>query len=504
MVAITESDRRVLAVGFAAKEMIGRTPGEIIAYRPMKDGVIADYRVTQAMLRYFMTKAMGRFQIFKPEVMVSVPTGVTSTERRAVVEAAIRAGAKSAYVVKESVLAAIGAGIPIQEARGNMVVDIGGGTLDVAVISLGGIVASISVKCAGDKLDRAIIDYVKKAYNLGIGEKTAEDVKIAVGSALPVEEELIVVVRGRDFITGLPRTAELKTNDVVKAIGKELREMIKAIRDVLQETPPELASDIIDRGITMTGGTSMLRNFPELVLKMRCFVLHAGRVLRWTIWTRTKKQSSRSDEKINSLPKMRHHAYYVEGSMREFDALKLQVRPLYAQTHERFGIDEARELIQRASLKNFKDTIFLIAASSITSEAQQALLKLFEEPQPGTTFILVMPHGVLLPTLKSRMLQYPERIAVTSPEKSLAKIFLKSVGKSRSDMVVALLKDEEGTKERVRDFLEELEIELHKKIKDQKVREGLEDIAKVRSYVGDRAPALKMLLEHLGAILPTV
>ncbi|MGC9602226.1 MAG: rod shape-determining protein [Minisyncoccia bacterium] len=267
VVAISEVDKHVLAVGFAAKEMIGRTPGEIVAYRPLRDGVIADYRVTQAMLRYFIQKALGRFQFFKPEVMISVPTGVTSTERRAVVEAAIRAGAKSAYVVKESVLAAIGAGIPIQEARGNMVVDLGGGTCDVAVISLGGIVASTSVKCAGDKLDHAIADYIKKTYNLGIGEKTAEDVKIAIGSAVPMEEEFAVMVRGRDFISGLPRTVEIKTNDIVKAIGKELREIIKAIRDVLQETPPELASDIIDRGIIMTGGTSLLRNFPELVLR---------------------------------------------------------------------------------------------------------------------------------------------------------------------------------------------------------------------------------------------
>ncbi len=267
VVAISEIDKRILAVGAEAKEMIGRTPGEIVAYRPLKDGVIADYRVTQAMLRYFIHKALGRWQLFKPEVMVSVPTGVTSTERRAVVEAAIRAGAKNAYVVKESVLAAIGAGIPIQEARGRMVVDIGGGTADVAVISLGGIVASISVKCAGDKLDRAITDYIKKTYNLAIGDKTAEDVKIGIGSAVPVEEELTMTVRGRDFITGLPRSVELRTNDIVKAMGKELREIIKAIRDVLQETPPELAADIIDTGITMTGGTALLRNFAELVLR---------------------------------------------------------------------------------------------------------------------------------------------------------------------------------------------------------------------------------------------
>lgn len=267
VVAISEADKRILAVGAEAKEMIGRTPGEIIAYRPLKDGVIADYRVTQAMLRYFIRKAVGKYQLFKPEVMVSVPTGVTSTERRAVVEAAIRAGARSAYVVKESVLAAIGAGIPIQESRGNMVVDMGGGTTDVAVISLGGIVASTSVKCAGDRLDHAIADYMKKVYNLGIGDKTAEAVKITVGSAVPVEEEITMSVRGRDFITGLPRTVEVRTNDIVKAIGKELREMVKAIRDVLQETPPELASDIIDRGITLTGGTAQLRNFAELVLR---------------------------------------------------------------------------------------------------------------------------------------------------------------------------------------------------------------------------------------------
>jgi rod shape-determining protein MreB len=267
VVAISEIDKRILAVGQDAKDMIGRTPGEIIAYRPMRDGVIADYRVTQAMLRYFIGKALGRFQFFKPEVMVSVPTGVTSTERRAVVEAAMRAGAKRAYVVRESVLAAIGAGIPIQEPRGNMVVDIGGGTIDVAVISLGGVVCSTSVKCAGDKLDHAIADYIRKTYNLGIGEKTAENVKIAVGSAVPMEEELVTVVRGRDFITGLPRSVEIKTNDIVKAVGRELREMVKAIRDVLQETPPELASDIIDRGIILTGGTSQLRHLPELILR---------------------------------------------------------------------------------------------------------------------------------------------------------------------------------------------------------------------------------------------
>ena len=267
VVAISEIDKRILAVGVEAKEMIGKTPGEIVAYRPMKDGVIADYRVTQAMLRYFIGKALGRYQFFKPEVMISVPAGVTSTERRAVVEAAIRAGAKNAYVVKEPILAAIGAGIPIHEPHGHMIVDIGGGTIDVAVISLGGIVFSTSVKCAGDKLDHAIADHIKKTFNLAIGDKTAERVKIAVGSAVPVEEEVVAIIKGRDFITGLPRSVEVKTNDIVRAMGRELREMVRAIRDVLAETPPELASDIIDRGIIMTGGTSLLRNFPELVFR---------------------------------------------------------------------------------------------------------------------------------------------------------------------------------------------------------------------------------------------
>ncbi len=267
VVAVSQQDNKILAVGIEAKEMIGRTPDNIIAYRPMKDGVIADYRVTEAMLRYYMRKALGQWNIFRPEVMISVPAGVTSTEKRAVIEASIKAGARNAYVVKEPILAAIGAGIPIHEARGNMVVDIGGGTIDVAVISLGGIVASTSVKCAGNRVDSAIGDYIKKNFNLAIGDKTAEDIKIQIGSAVPLEEELAMLVKGRDFLTGLPRSTEIKTNEIVKAIQRELRDMIKAIREVLQETPPELAADIIDRGIIMTGGSSLLRNFPELVFR---------------------------------------------------------------------------------------------------------------------------------------------------------------------------------------------------------------------------------------------
>ena len=265
VVAVSEQDNKILAVGLEAKEMIGKTPDNIIAYRPMKDGVIADYRVTEAMLRYYIGKALGKWNIIKPEVMISVPAGVTSTERRAVVEAAVKAGAKNAYVVKEPILAAIGAGISIYEPKGHMIVDCGGGTIDVAVISLGGIVASNSVKCAGNRIDAAIIDHVKKTRNLSIGEKTAEEVKIKIGSALPVQEELTIEIKGIDTLTGLPRVTEIKTNEVVQAIGKELREMIKAIKDVFQDTPPELASDIMDSGIIMTGGTSQLRNFPELI-----------------------------------------------------------------------------------------------------------------------------------------------------------------------------------------------------------------------------------------------
>lgn len=264
VVAISD-DNQVLAVGIEAKKMIGRTPDSIRAYRPMKDGVIADYRVTEIMLRYFLRKALSKYNIFKPDVMVSVPAGVTSTERRAVVEATIKAGARNAYVVKEPILAAIGAGVPIYEPQGHMIVDIGGGTIDVAVISLGGIVAANSVKCAGNRIDASIIDYVKKTRNLSIGEKTAEEIKITVGSALPLEEELVMDIKGRDLLSGLPRTAEIRTNEVSRAIGRELREMVKAIKDVFQDTPPELASDIIDGGIIMTGGTSQLRNFPELV-----------------------------------------------------------------------------------------------------------------------------------------------------------------------------------------------------------------------------------------------
>lgn len=269
VVAVSEDDKKILAVGKEAKTMIGRTPDDIIAYRPMKNGVIADYRVAEAMLSYCIRKSMGNFNLVKPDVLISVPAGVTSTERRAVVEAAIRAGAKNAYVVKEPILGAIGGGIRIEEPGGHMIVDCGGGTTDVAVISLGGIVNSTSVKCAGDKIDRAIIDYVKREHNLAIGDKTAERIKTEIGAALPVnkEENASIDISGRDYISGLPRTITLSTNQIVGAITKELKQITQAIKDVLAETPPELASDIIERGILMTGGTSQLARLTELVEK---------------------------------------------------------------------------------------------------------------------------------------------------------------------------------------------------------------------------------------------
>jgi rod shape-determining protein MreB len=267
VVAVSLPDNKILAVGKEAKDMIGKTPDSIIAYRPLKDGVIANHRVTEAMLKYFISKALGALNIFKPEVMVSVPAGVTSTEKRSVVEATIKAGAKSAYVVKEPVLAAIGAGVPIHEARGHMIVDIGGGTTDIAVISLGGIVASNSVKVAGNKLDQAVSDFIKKTFNLAVGERTAEKIKIAIGSAVPLDEELDYKIKGSDFLTGLPRSTEIATNEVVKAIDPHLKEIIRAVKNVLHDTPPELSSDIIDLGITMSGGGSLLRNIDELVYR---------------------------------------------------------------------------------------------------------------------------------------------------------------------------------------------------------------------------------------------
>ncbi len=265
VVAVSAEDNRVLAVGNEAREMIGRTPENIIAYRPLRDGVIADYRVTEAMLKYFITKAGGWIRLVRPEVLVSVPAGVTSTERRAVIEATVHAGAKAAYVMKEPVLAAIGAGIPINEAAGHMVIDIGGGTTDVAVISLGGIVASTSVKVAGNKLDAAIADYIKRNFNLAIGDRTAEEAKIKIGSAVETIGDEEIEVKGRDLLSGLPRTVKISSSQITRAMEGELAEILRAIKTVLHETPPELSADIMDRGIVMTGGGSLLKNLDILV-----------------------------------------------------------------------------------------------------------------------------------------------------------------------------------------------------------------------------------------------
>jgi rod shape-determining protein MreB len=275
VVAISLTDNKVLAVGQEAKEMLGRTPETIVASRPMKDGVIADYRVTEAMLRYFINKALGNIRFFRPEVMISVPGGITSTERRAVLDAAQAAGAKSAFVIKETVAAAIGAGIPIAEARGNLVIDIGGGTTDVAVLSLGGIVNSTSVRVAGNKLDQSIIDFVRRKHGLAIGDRTAEEIKITIGSAVRLAEEELMEVKGRDMITGLPKTVNVSTNEVVDAVADDMVEIVRAIKTVLQETPPELASDIIDKGMVLTGGSAQLRNLDHYIaqsLSVPCFV----------------------------------------------------------------------------------------------------------------------------------------------------------------------------------------------------------------------------------------
>jgi rod shape-determining protein MreB len=275
VVAITIDDNRVLAVGQEAKEMLGRTPETIVARRPMRDGVIADYRVTEAMLRYFINKALGGFRLIRPEVMISVPGGVTSTERRAVMDAARTAGARQAFVIKETVAAAIGAGIPIGSAAGNLIIDIGGGTTDVAVLSLGGIVTSTSVRVAGNKLDQSIIDYVRKKHNLAIGDRTAEEAKISIGSAIAVSEQDTIQTKGRDSITGLPRITSITTNEIVDAIQEDLQEMVRAVKQVLQDTPPELVSDIIDKGMVLTGGTAQLRNLDTYIsqaIGVPCYV----------------------------------------------------------------------------------------------------------------------------------------------------------------------------------------------------------------------------------------
>ncbi len=265
VVAVSLAENKILAVGKEAKEMTGRTPDTIRVYRPLKNGVIADFRVTQAMIRYFIDKVSGRFRFFKPEILVGIPAGATSTERRAVIEAGVNAGAKAVYVAKEPILAAIGADIPINSCSGNMIIDIGGGTTEVAVISLGGIVTCHSVRVAGDKMDLAISDYIKRKYNLAIGEQTAEEIKIRIGTALLEKEERKMSIRGRDLILGLPKNIEVSSNEVSEAISDTLNDIIQVIKSVLRETPPELSADVMDKGMVLSGGGALLRNIPELI-----------------------------------------------------------------------------------------------------------------------------------------------------------------------------------------------------------------------------------------------
>jgi rod shape-determining protein MreB len=267
VVAISTVDNKVMAVGNEAKEMLGKTPDTIVASRPLKDGVIADYRVTEAMIRYFINKVTGSVRLFRPEVMVSVPAGVTSTERRAVVDATMQAGAKAAYIIKEPLAAAIGADIPIASPLGNMVVDIGGGTTEVAVISLGGIVCANSVRVGGNKIDYAIREYIRKKYGLAIGDKTAEDIKIEIGSALSIDNPPTMEIKGRDTIAGLPRVININGNEVTEAIKDEMDQIIAAVKAVLAKTPPELSSDVIDQGIVLTGGGALLKNIDKLLTK---------------------------------------------------------------------------------------------------------------------------------------------------------------------------------------------------------------------------------------------
>jgi rod shape-determining protein MreB len=303
VVAISNNDGRPVAIGNAAREMLGRTPGTIEVIRPMRDGVIADYRVTEAMLRYFISRVCGRIQVFRPEVMICVPTGVTSVESRAVHDAAIQAGARVAYMMPEPLAAAIGAKVPIAQPSGNMIVDCGGGTTEAAVISLNGIVVSASTRVGGNKIDEAIAAYLKRKYNLIVGDRTSEEIKIAIGSALPLEKELSMEVRGRDQVAGLPKTIQVTSGEVTEAIAEVMQAIVMTVKEVLEQTPPELSSDIIDKGMVMTGGGALLRNIDALFTRetgvpchvadepLHCVAIGAGLALEhYDILKRTMPQ----------------------------------------------------------------------------------------------------------------------------------------------------------------------------------------------------------------------
>lgn len=291
VVAINNHTGEVLSVGLEAKNMIGRTPGNITAIRPMKDGVIADFQVTQGMLKYFIRKVMGKNMLLRPRVVVCVPSGVTEVEKRAVIDATLQAGAKEAYLIEEPMAAAIGAKLPVEEPSGSMVVDIGGGTSEVAVISLGGIVVSRSLRIAGNELDDAIVHYVKKEYNLMIGERTAEDIKIRIGSASPLEPEITINISGRDLVTGLPKDLSISSEEIREALAEPVNAIVDSIKYTLEKIPPELAADIMERGIMLTGGGALLKGLDKLIHKetgipvnvaefpLDCVVLGTGRVL---------------------------------------------------------------------------------------------------------------------------------------------------------------------------------------------------------------------------------
>lgn len=291
VVAIDRDTSRILAVGEEARQMIGRTPGNIVAIRPLKDGVIADYQVTETMLKYFIQRVCGRRPLFKPQVVVCVPSGVTSVEKRAVLEASMQAGAKQVYLISEPMAAAIGAGLNVAEASGNMVVDIGGGTTDIAVISLGGEVVTDSIRVGGDKFDDAMVRYVRREYNLMIGERTAETCKIELGNVYIPDQSKKMDIRGRDAVSGLPRTVEINQEQVSQALEESVRAIIQTVRTVLEKTPPELSSDIMDKGIVLTGGGALLEGFTDLLTSetgipahladdpMSCVALGTGKVL---------------------------------------------------------------------------------------------------------------------------------------------------------------------------------------------------------------------------------
>jgi len=291
VVAYSAAENKVVAVGEEARQMLGRTPGSIVVTRPMRDGVIADYMITEAMLRYFIQKVCGKFRIFRPEVMVCIPAGVTNVESRAVQDATIQAGAKVAHLIAEPLAAAIGAGIPIGGPSGNMVVDIGGGTCEAAVISLNDIVVSSSIRVAGNKIDDMIASFIKKRYNLLIGDRTSEEVKIRIGSALQLKEPMEIEVRGRDQVVGLPKTIAITSDEVTEAITDALHAIVLNVRTVLEQTPPELASDVIDKGMVLTGGGAQLRHLDKLLSHetgvpthvadnpMSCVAIGAGKAL---------------------------------------------------------------------------------------------------------------------------------------------------------------------------------------------------------------------------------